>query len=485
MGSGATTLHEVGALSDEQLVSAGVPRKSWAAVRAGVTLLLAEKAVGIVPAPSSPLAAATRLSARARAKGAAAASRAGAATAAAAAARAPAGADEADGDAEAAGDPMEIAELTVLPDEADLRLDRLLVGRFELQSRTYFASLCAQGLVTMDGMRAAKGDRLRVGAVVSVQFTPTAEMEARPERMPLDILYEDAHLLVLNKAAGVVVHPAPGHWEGTLVNGVLFHLLGNGHGAAGAAEASGGAPPSDESDESDEPDALRAPTSTVVHRLDKGTTGAIAFAKSAESQRALSSLFRLRQVRKSYLAVCVGDPGADPIEITHPIGRDKANRLRMTVVAEADGGRSARSVVRRLCYDGRFSLVRVDIFTGRTHQIRVHMRAHGLPLVGDDEYGSKQWNQAALKGLGVRRPLLHAHRLAFEHPFTQRALAFEAPLPDDLRRAIDSIYARSRDGGGGGEAADAHAGADGVAALLADAPLRAGTAAPLSKGAAT
>lgn len=434
----------MGELSDEQLVHAGVPRKSWPAVRAGVTLLLSEKALGLSMPSSSPFAAKTRHSAKRRAKAAeanaavaeaaaalAAAAVPSVAAAAAAAVQKATGVDalttQRDDELDAAGDPAEIAEFAVTEAETPMRLDRMLSERFPLQSRTYFASLCAQGLVTVDGAALAKGAKLAAGAVVSVQFQPTAEMEARPERMELEVLHEDEHLLVLNKAAGVVVHPAPGNWAGTLVNGVLYHL------AAQHARATDPALLAGALDELALGQGAR--TSTVVHRLDKGTTGAIVFAKSAEAQRALSELFRLRKVRKSYLAVCVGDPGEAPVEIALPIGRDRANRLAMTIVPEADGGRAARSVVRKLACDGRFSLAQVDIFTGRTHQIRVHMRAQGLPILGDEEYGSRQWNQVALKRLGVRRPLLHAHRLAFEHPFTGEQLEFEAPLPEDLARA--------------------------------------------------
>jgi 23S rRNA pseudouridine1911/1915/1917 synthase len=293
-----------------------------------------------------------------------------------------------------------------------MRLDQLLAARFPAMSRSYFASLCEQGLVTVGGQPAAKACKLRPGTRVGVQFAATEEMTCTPQRMDLDVLWEDDELLVLNKPAGVVVHPAPGNWAGTLVNGVLYRL------AQQAAAAGASATPTAELGSGD------ALTSTVVHRLDKGTTGAIAFAKSAEAQRKVSALFAQRQVRKHYLAVVVGDPGDAPREITHPIGRDKSNRLKMAVVSEAEGGRAARSVVR--------TLVSVEIMTGRTHQIRVHLRAEGLPVLGDEAYGSKQWNQLATKSHGVRRPLLHAHRLAFEHPTTGEPLAFEAPLPADL-----------------------------------------------------
>jgi 23S rRNA pseudouridine1911/1915/1917 synthase len=356
----------------------------------------------------------------------------------------------------------EQVEFSVSPSEADVRVDRLLAQRFERQSRTYFGSLCAQGCVLSEGQPVTKGARLREGTRVSVQFLATEEMDARPQRMALDILFEDEHMLLLNKPAGTVVHPAPGNWEGTLVNGVLYYLNAS---APTTSSSPPAASPLAVSLDHEEPASAPVPssvaaapagtaavtapgadergasalTSTVVHRLDKGTTGLILFAKTAEAQRALCALFRLRQVRKSYLAVCVGDPGDAPLEVTHPIGRDRANRLRMTVVPEDEGGRAARSVVHKLASTSQFSLCRVDIYTGRTHQIRVHMRQEGLPIVGDDEYGSKQWNQLALKRHRVRRPLLHAHRLGFVHPFTQQPLEFEAPPPEDMKGLIDHI----------------------------------------------
>jgi 23S rRNA pseudouridine1911/1915/1917 synthase len=402
-------------------------------------LLLSEKgADDVAPDAVGPFSAITmRTKARLPTKGIRRAEAAAAAFAADARARAAevatsssgggAKAGEASGPAEAvgaedvAGDVDELVEFEVEPFETSLRLDRLLSGRFPSQSRTYFGSLCAQQCVTLDGVALAKGAKLKEGSRVAVQFLATEEMEARPERMPLDIVFEDEHILVLNKAAGVVVHPAPGNWEGTLVNGVLYHL-----------SASGGFDPTAER-------GALSLTSTVVHRLDKGTTGLIVFAKSGEAQRRMSDLFRLRKISKSYLAVCVGDPGEAPLDVALPIGRDRVNRLRMTVVPEDEGGRAARSIVRRLAHNGKFSLCRVDIFTGRTHQIRVHLRHHGLPILGDDEYGSKQWNQLALKSFRVKRPLLHAHRLAFAHPFTGEQLSFEATPPEDLERLAEAI----------------------------------------------
>ncbi|KAJ1631687.1 pseudouridine synthase [Pavlovales sp. CCMP2436] len=426
----AGSLDEIAALSDDALVAAGVPRKSWSTARAGAALLLSEKAEGIeivaLPSAFGPAAVAVRKGPRARAAAFAAANAAEAAMAAEAekalekAAAAPASAEEAE--AEGAGDVEELAEVTVAAGEEALRLDQLLSARFPAMSRSYFASLCEQGLVTVGGQPAAKASKLRPGTSVSVQFAATEEMTCTPQRMDLDVLWEDDELLVLNKPAGMVVHPAPGNWAGTLVNGVLYRLQQQ---AAAAAAAGASAPPA----ELGSGDAL---TSTVVHRLDKGTTGAITFAKSGEAQRKVSALFAARQVSKHYLAIVVGDPGDAPREITHPIGRDKSNRLKMAVVAEADGGRAARSVVRKLACNGRFSLVSVEIFTGRTHQIRVHLRAEGLPVLGDEAYGSKQWNQLATKTHSVRRPLLHAHKLGFAHPTTGEQLAFEAPLPADL-----------------------------------------------------
>lgn len=458
VGSGAKTLADVLEFSDVQLVAAGVPRKSWSAVRAGVGLLIGEKQGGLATEPPPPPVAIARAEAPFVSSESAAASLAAAAEAEA-------------GLADSSGDPAEVVELVVEAHEAELRLDVLLAARFPSQSRTYFASLCAKQCVTVNGRPSLKGLRASAGSKVSVTFVPTEEMEAKPQQMHLEILYQDEHMLLLNKAAGLVVHPAPGNWEGTLVNGVLHYLQaaraaarpgeGKGEGlpssrpagsaeqqqqtqqlpSALSAEGAGGSGAEGDADEEFAPagPASSSLTSLVVHRLDKGTSGVIAFAKSGEAQRKLSALFRLRQVRKSYLCVCVGDPGPAPIDIRHPIGRDRQQRLRMTVVPEDEGGRPARSVVHKLAHNGKFSLCRVDIFTGRTHQIRVHMRQQGLPILGDEDYGSAQWNSVALKRMRVRRPLLHAARLSFTHPFTGEEIDVEAPLPEDLALVADSI----------------------------------------------
>lgn len=393
------SLADVAALSDDELVQAGVHSKHWSALRAGVSLLLME--AGELPPPPQP-----------------------------SAPGAPTPASDED-DAEDSAEPTDVEDVVIRADEVGKRLDALLAKRFPAQSRTYFGALCAQGCVLdSDGAPLPKSARLKQGATARVLFAPTAEMEVVPQPMDLDVLFEDEHLLVLNKPAGIVVHPAPGNWDGTLVNGVLHRLQrppvradSTGSGAEGATGTRA--------------EAARA--AVVVHRLDKGTSGVILFAKHADAQRRLSALFRDRAVRKEYLAICVGDPGPEPIEVDLPIGRDRVHRLRMAVVQTHDGGRDAHSRVFKLAYNGRFGLCRVEISTGRTHQIRVHLRHAGLPIIGDAEYGSAQWNAMAKKQLRIKRPMLHAHRIGFTHPFTDEPLEFTAPLPADFERGCEWI----------------------------------------------
>lgn len=382
LSTGVKSLNELAKLDDKELIKRGFPRKHWSVLRAGVTLLMMESR-GDQPQPL----------------------------------------DAADGTHPLVQDDVgEAEDIKVQVAEAHMRLDALLARRFPAQSRTYFGSLCSCGCVLVDGKPAAKSARLPPGKPVSVYFKATADLDVRPEPVDLDVLWEDDDILLVNKAAGMVVHPAPGNWQGTMANGVLHRLLHDGGADDVLIHAKDG-----------------GRLGVVVHRLDKGTSGCIVFAKSAEAQRRLSDLFRRREVHKSYLAIAAGDPGAGQLDIDLPIGRHPTNRLRMAVVDERDGGREAHSRVTKLAYNGQLSLCRVVITTGRTHQIRVHMRQSGLPIVGDGDYGSRQWNAVAQRQLQVRRPLLHAERLAFTHPFTGTHVEVVAPVPDDMGRAISWI----------------------------------------------
>lgn len=273
-----------------------------------------------------------------------------------------------------------------------------LAGEF---SRSHLQGLVERGHVRVDGQPATVSSRkLRAGQRVEVELVPTDESRAfRPEVMALAILYEDEDLMVIDKPAGLVVHPAPGHWSGTLLNGLLAHHEG----------------------------AAQLPRAGIVHRLDKDTSGVMMVGKTLPAVTALVRDIAARSVQRRYLALAWGEVAAQSIEA--PIGRDPVSRLRMAVVA---GGKPARTDVRPIALRDGVSAVACALHTGRTHQIRVHLAQRGHPLVADALYGGKP-------ALGMARQALHAHRLRLAHPLTRESLAFECPLPGDFAAAWQSV----------------------------------------------
>lgn len=299
--------------------------------------------------------------------------------------------------------PMEnVGELTdffiVSAAEAEIRLDKLLAMRFPEHSRTYFQFLITQGSVLVNGLPLKKRESPKIGDEIEVCFLLTPEISLEPQDIPLEILYEDDHLLAINKPNNMVVHPAPGHPNNTFVNALLFYCRN-------LSTA----------------DPVRP---GIVHRLDKDTTGILLAAKTTQAHTKLVEIFAERRIQKDYLAVCVGTPKEGLIDA--PIKRHPIHRKEMAVCFEQ--GKEAKSVCKILKKSEQLSLVEINLLTGRTHQIRVHLKHVGAPVLGDPVYGSLSAN----KKFNASRQLLHAHRLRFDHPITGAPLNLCAPIPKDL-----------------------------------------------------
>jgi 23S rRNA pseudouridine1911/1915/1917 synthase len=291
------------------------------------------------------------------------------------------------------------------------RLDRFVSEQLEL-SRTRVHKLVAAGKVLVDGRRAKKSEGLSDGAVVRVEVPPPEPVTIEPEDIPLDIVFEDEHLIVVNKSPGMVVHPAPGHRRGTLVNALLAH-------APQLSGVGGRARPG------------------IVHRLDRDTSGLLVVAKTDRAHRKLTDALRARRIRRFYLAASWGHLTESPLTIEAPIGRDPKDRKRMSVV---EGGRPSTTRVEVRERWERAELLHAALRTGRTHQIRVHLAHIGHPVVGDAVYGlgwerglggpTRRWVDELARR--TPRQFLHATELAFEHPETGELMRFQEGLPPDL-----------------------------------------------------
>jgi 23S rRNA pseudouridine1911/1915/1917 synthase len=313
---------------------------------------------------------------------------------------APAAAEDEDGaDYREAPDAAELREARVDATSHGQRLDKVLVALAPEFSRNHLQSLVERGHVRIDGQTATVVARkLRAGQRLQLELVPTEESLAfRAQAMALDIVFEDDHLLVINKPAGLVVHPAPGHWSGTLLNGLLAH-----HAAS-----------------------TSLPRAGIVHRLDKDTSGLMVVGKTLAAVTALSRAIAAREVHRHYLALAHGRVAWTERSIEAPIGRDPVSRVRMAVVAS---GRPARTDVHCIASSAAFSALACKLHTGRTHQIRVHLAWLRHPLVADSVYGGAP-------ALGLQRQALHAERLRLQHPHSAAWLDFECPAPDDFAQA--------------------------------------------------
>lgn len=307
----------------------------------------------------------------------------------------------------------ERTRLVAGPDDTGARLDQFLAAHLDGVSRSQIQRLIRDNRVSVSSGDVKASLAVTPNLVVDVDVPPPRPATPAAEDLPLSILYNDADLVVIDKPAGMVVHPAAGHATGTLVNALLHHV--SDLSGVGGMERPG-----------------------IVHRLDRGTSGIMVIAKHDRAHRALSAQFHDRLVRKEYLALVWRAPAVG-LRIEDPLGRDPNHRQRMS--SRARRGRTALTEVIEVEVLRGVSLVRVTIGTGRTHQIRVHLSEHGFPLVGDALYGGVRkrlpTHLAAIARL--TRPFLHAARLSFTHPTSGRMMTFEAPLAPDLQSVITAL----------------------------------------------
>ncbi|MBX7066795.1 MAG: RluA family pseudouridine synthase [Parachlamydiales bacterium] len=290
--------------------------------------------------------------------------------------------------------------LFVSSEEEGVRIDKLLSSKFPNYSRTYFQHLLDIGCVLLNGEPVKKRIIPEEGDEIEICFQAIPEASLEPEPIPLEILYEDEYILAINKPAGMVVHPAPGHWSGTFVNALLAHCK----------EIAPGSDP------------LRP---GIVHRLDKDTTGILLAAKTLPAHQKLIELFSTQKIEKLYLAICQGKPTNRIINM--PIGRHPVHRKEMTVLPD---GREAVTEIQVAACNDRANLVLAKPKTGRTHQIRVHLKHIGCPIIGDPLYGKADLHP---------RPLLHAYRLSFQHPINGMPMRLIAPIPNDMKEWLQKL----------------------------------------------
>lgn len=305
--------------------------------------------------------------------------------------------------------------IQILESDAGQRLDSLLSNQFPHQTRSHIAALIRCGLITVHSRTCKPGYRVKTGETVSGRFPPPESIEAVPQPIDLMPVFEDDHILVINKQPGLVVHPAPGHFSGTLVNAVLYHC-------------------------SDLPGIGGKIRPGIVHRLDKDTSGLLVIAKTDTAHLHLSDQFKQRTIHKTYLTLVYGRLHPDHGMIELPIGRHPTDRKKMSVHS-----RTGRQAVTQWQVRERFlnaTFLEVQIHTGRTHQIRVHMAAVGNPVIGDPIYGGNKKRTSSM--ITASRQLLHAWKLGFIHPATGNRIVFEAPIPPDMNHLLETLRRSAR-----------------------------------------
>lgn len=309
---------------------------------------------------------------------------------------------------------MEQRELTLAPESVGLRLDRWLAEQCPDLSRSQLQNLIEAGSVTCNGSPLNKKDKLKAGQTILLTLPDPQPIEAQPQNIPLDIVYEDDSLLVVNKPKGMVVHPAPGNPDGTMVNALLWHCAGRLSGIGGAIRPG------------------------IVHRIDKDTSGLLVVAKTDAAHQALTEQMSVHSIHRVYHAVVYGNLKEDTGFVEAPIGRDPKDRKKMAVTQQ--NSKYAYTAWQELERFGNFTYIACKLKTGRTHQIRVHMASIGHPLAGDAVYGPKN----CIRSLNGQ--CLHAKELGFVHPTTGEWMQFDSSLPDWFQDYLSRLRKESRHG---------------------------------------
>ena len=310
---------------------------------------------------------------------------------------------------------MDAHVFSILPEEAGSRLDQFLASRITELSRSRIQDLIKEGHATLNGAATKPNARLRAGDSVALSEPPLTPTTNLAQDIALEVLFEDDDLIVLNKPAGLVVHPAAGNLDGTLVNALLHHCAGRLSGIGGVARPG------------------------IVHRIDKGTSGLMVAAKTDVTHEGLAAQFARHSILRRYQAIVTGLPNPPSGTVDASVARSAANRQKMAIVAE---GRGKRAVTHyRLVTPLRgASLVECRLETGRTHQVRVHMTSIGHPLLGDPAYGHpKSVHRELLNQLDFKRQALHAAELGFIHPATKESLSFKSALPSDMQELFRAL----------------------------------------------
>ena len=296
--------------------------------------------------------------------------------------------------------------MTILPDRADERVDACIARLVSDVSRSAAQRLCEDGQVLLNGAPAKKNARVAPGDVLELTLPEPQPTQAQAEDIPLDVAYEDADVIVINKPKGLVVHPAAGHWEGTLVNALLHHCKDSLSGVGGALRPG------------------------IVHRIDKDTSGLLIVAKNDFAHQKLAAQLQDHTLARTYVCIVCGNLREDAGTVSAPIARDKNDRKKMAVRADGKPAVTHWQVLAR--YPG-YTYVQCRLETGRTHQIRVHMASLGHPILGDTVYGHKK------PELGQNTQCLHAKELTFRHPRTDEPVTVTCPLPEEFERVLQVL----------------------------------------------